>query len=597
MKKVWFLSLLAVPIAAAFIAGAWLGWGTAVTSSAPPGRKVLYWVDPMHPAYKSDKPGIAPDCGMALEPVYADDPGGAGQPRVPGAVMLPDDKRQLIGVRVGTVESQPSTRTLRTVGRVTADDNRLYRVVAASEGLVTRLSDSTAGTLVRKQDLLLTFFNRDYLRTQQPYFLALDYLDAAAKADTAADRLSQLRGQVRTSIDELIAFGMSEVQIVELAKTRRYTPDIQIRSPVTGYVLSRTVSPEQRFDRGADLYTIADLSRVWVLVDVFEAERVEVAPGTLVRVSLPGSPSRPIDARVSRALPQFDAESRTLKIRLEVANADYALRPGMFVDAELPVSRPRAVSVPVEAVVDTGARKTVFVDRGHSVFEPRRVETGWRADDRVEIVSGLQPGERIVLSGAFMLDSESRMKAAAMGVATPVTDPVCRMEIDEAKARAAGRTVTYHGEPYFFCSDDCKTKFQADPARYVAAPAPAPSGGRPAGPGPFAGLAPLRLPGLESLPAASAPPVIWQRPPVIGGTGPLLPGDGARLDDRRTAEIAIDPACGVVVARDGAVKAGLTSQYSGTTQFFSSVRCKALFDKAPERFVVQAPAPGAVRRD
>jgi Cu(I)/Ag(I) efflux system membrane fusion protein len=181
---------------------------------------------------------------------------------------------------------------------------------------------------------------------------------------------------------------------------------------------------------------------------------------------------------VSDVPPQFDPASQTMKVRLELANPGAALRPEMYVDVELDANRPEAVTVPADAVLDAGVRKTVFVEVGVGRFEPRDVETGWRAGGRVEIVRGLAAGERIVVSGTFLVDSESQLRAAGAGAAgsappapaaaaadgAPV-DPVCGMTVDAASAQAAGRTHVHGGKTYYFCSDGCRSAFAADPAR------------------------------------------------------------------------------------------------------------------------------------
>jgi YHS domain-containing protein len=170
---------------------------------------------------------------------------------------------------------------------------------------------------------------------------------------------------------------------------------------------------------------------------------------------------------MSDALPRFDAQSRTLKTRFELDNPGYLLQPDMFVDVEIAVEMPQAITVPADAVFDSGLRKTAFVDRGNGNFEARRVETGWRLGDRVEITRGLMEGERIVAAANFLLDSESRMKAVSAGVFTPQTDPVCGMEVDEKKAAAAGRTVVHEGRTYYFCADECKKQFEAAPGKWI----------------------------------------------------------------------------------------------------------------------------------
>jgi multidrug efflux pump subunit AcrA (membrane-fusion protein)/YHS domain-containing protein len=172
---------------------------------------------------------------------------------------------------------------------------------------------------------------------------------------------------------------------------------------------------------------------------------------------------------MSDSLPQFDPETRTLKTRFELDNPGNVLRPDMYVDVEIQAEMPEAVTVPADAIVDSGLRKIVFVDRGNGHFEPRRVETGWRVGDRVQVSKGLMAGERIVISGTFLIDSESRMKTAAMGMlGAPATDVVCGMDVDPKKATSAGRTAVHEGETYYFCSDECKQKFAKEPAKYVA---------------------------------------------------------------------------------------------------------------------------------
>ena len=178
---------------------------------------------------------------------------------------------------------------------------------------------------------------------------------------------------------------------------------------------------------------------------------------------------------MSEILPEFDPATLTLKVRLEMDNPGFTLRPGMFVDVEFPINLPPTVNVPVDAIMDSGLKQTVFVDRGNGYFEPRRVKTGWRLGDRVEIVEGLEPGERIVVSGNFLIDSESRMKLAAAGLFGEVTkDPVCGLNVDESKAKAAGFQNTFENQTYYFCSEACKQHFEKNPERYAGKPGEVP---------------------------------------------------------------------------------------------------------------------------
>jgi RND family efflux transporter MFP subunit len=235
-------------------------------------------------------------------------------------------------------------------------------------------------------------------------------------------------------------------------------------------VLARNAFTGLRFDRGTELFRIADLSKVWVLADVFENEAEYLKPGLQLKFTLPHQ-KKVFQAKVSDVLPQFDPATRTIKVRLEADNPGYALRPDMFVDVELPISLPPAIAVPADAVLDSGLKKTVFVDHGKGAFEPREVETGWRIGNRVEIVRGLKPGEQIVISANFLIDSESRLELAASGMYGTLTkDPVCGADVSINKAEKAGRKSTYQGKTYYFSFDECKEQFEKNPAHYVKKP-------------------------------------------------------------------------------------------------------------------------------
>jgi RND family efflux transporter MFP subunit len=471
MSKVRAVALSGVLVVAGFAAG------RLARSPAPAadGRTVLYWVDPMHPSYRSDKPGTAPDCGMQLEPVYADGapaPGAGAAPRPAGTVTAGAEVRQRQGVRLGTVERAPTTQALRLFGRVVPDETRVFVLNAAMDGSIRALSDVTAGSFVKKGQWLGAFFSADIRTPLQAYITALDVLDQDPLARVANGVRVSAGTNANTSaqfaVERLRGMGMSQRQIEALRQKRDIPLTIDIESPADGLVVSRGVSLGQRYERGAEWFRIANLEKVWILADLLEADAGLVRPGATARVTVPGQGGE-LTAVVSRVPPQFDATSRTLKVRLELDNPGSRLRPDQFVDVALDVERPAALTVPADAVVDTGLHQTVFVEVGEGVYEPRAVETGWRAGDRVEVVRGLQAGDRIVLSGTFLVDSESQLKAAAAGVhGAAVKDPVCGMEVDEARARAAGWTVERRGKTLSFCSDGCRRRFLEAPDRYAA---------------------------------------------------------------------------------------------------------------------------------
>ena len=465
MRKGPLALLILACVVVAFLAGTWVAhWGASKRPAG--GKKVLYYVDPMHPAYKSDKPGIAPDCGMQLEPVYEDGSaaGGGSSPSIPGTVTLSAEKQQAFGVAVRTVEKVPWTATARILGKVAADEARTYRITAATEIWVRKAFPPTTGSFVRKDEPLAAYYTGGFLAAANAYMYALDTRRRHSQtADVSQAQAQNLDFQMRQAVGNLINMGVSQSQIREMENTGKVSEFVEIRSPSDGFILVRGVSEGQFVPVGSELYRIADLGKVWVLADLFEHESRFVRAGQTVKVLYQG---RTYDARVGKILPQFDPVSRTFKVRLEMDNPEYVFRPDMFVDVELPINLPDSLTAPASAVIDTGSRRTVFVDRGNGYFEPRRVETGWRFGDRIEITKGLMEGERIVVSGNFLVDSESRMRLAAAGLPEDyVLDPVCGMGVDPKKA--GERKSTYKGRTYYFCNPDCRTKFDSAPRKYI----------------------------------------------------------------------------------------------------------------------------------
>jgi multidrug efflux pump subunit AcrA (membrane-fusion protein)/YHS domain-containing protein len=392
----------------------------------------------------------------------------------PGTVRITPERQQAIGVRVGVVDKKPVTHTLRILGRVAADETKIYRINASVDGWIKEIYPNSVGSLVKKDEVLATFYSPQFLDAEQGYLYALGTVERLGPGR----RLELGRKEapnpaaldpyvVQRQIDVLRGMGMGDTQIEEVGRTRQITQDIKITAPADGFVIARNVSPEQRFLKGTELYRTADLSRVWILADVFEHEARYFKPGVKAKVHLPHQ-KRTYQATVSEVLPIFDATTRTLKVRLETDNPEFVLRPDMFVDVELPISLPPTVTVPADAVLDSGLKKTVFVDRGNGFFEPLEVETGWHIGNRVEIVKGLKPGERIVISGNFLIDSESRLELAAAGmVGTLSKDPVCGVDVSINKAEKAGRKSVYKGKTYYFSSNECKEKFEKNPGAFV----------------------------------------------------------------------------------------------------------------------------------
>jgi len=423
------VTAVAVALVGGSFAGAnWRAHQSGAAHASAPATTI--YTCPMHANYRSDHPGNCPICGMPLEAVRAGGATAGGNALPHGAVQVSPERQQAIGVRLGVVNRVAGARLLRTTGRVAPDENRTYPIVAAVSGWIRNVESVATGDAVKKDQVLASFLppEVEFKSAQQSYYTGLEAFYRMAVTQSQPQSRPQshpsLRGEVIDQMaDPLRSMGVSNSQLREMAKSRELVQDIRVESPVDGVVLKRSVSAGLRFDRGFELYRIADLDRVWILADVYRHQLPFIRRGASVRITT-AQESRALTATVSPSEPMFDEATATLKVRLEAANPRRALKPGMLVDVEFPVDLPAALVVPADAIVDSGLRKTVFVDRGNGYFEPRPVETGWRAGDDVAVTKGLMPGERIVVSGTFFVDSESRMKAATHGAsAAPVLDP------------------------------------------------------------------------------------------------------------------------------------------------------------------------------
>jgi membrane fusion protein, copper/silver efflux system len=415
MKRILAVAVVAASVGAGSLTGGtWRAhrFGAAQASA----HAATVYTCPMHPDYHSDHPGNCPVCGMTLEEERpkAATSGDAGVPAPPpGSIQVSAERQQAIGVRLGVASRIGGTRLLRTTGRVAPDENRTYPIVAAVSGWIRGVESVTTGDTVSKDQPLATVFTPDpqLESAEEAYYEGLEMLYRGASAPqvrshggrTAVEEVERLADAVRS-------LGVPNSQLRQLAKRREVEHDIRVESPVDGVVLKRSVSSGLRFDRGFEFYRIADLNRVWILADVYRDQLPFIRRGGSARITTTAD-RQALSAIVSPSEPIFDEAAQTLKVRLEASNPRLALKPGMFVDVELRLALPPTLVVPADAIVDSGLRKTVFVDRGNGSFEPRLVETGRHLGDDVEVTRGLADGERIVVSGTFFIDSESRMKA------------------------------------------------------------------------------------------------------------------------------------------------------------------------------------------
>ncbi|MBI1871291.1 MAG: efflux RND transporter periplasmic adaptor subunit [Chlamydiae bacterium] len=380
-------------------------------------KKILYWTDPMMPDFKADKPGQSP-MGMDLVPVYEEEGGVMESGQVPmgySSILLSPEKMQLVGVKTAQVKKQILSKTIRTVGRVKVDETKMVRVHPKVEGWVEAIFAKYEGDKVKKGQPLFSFYSPDFVTAEQEYLTALSILKGVAP-DASWDVKKDAEDNVRSSHQRLLWWDISEEQIEQLEKSGSPSKTLTIASPIDGVVIEKNVFAGKFMERGSEFYSLADLSIVWVDADVYEYDLPLVAVGEEGRVTLPSDSKKSFRGKIIYISPMLKPETRTAVARLELDNSDFALKAEMYVNVEIAIDFGERLAVPVDAVLDTGVRKIIFVSKEKGIFEPREITLGVKTDQWVEVKSGLSEGETVVTSGNFLIDSESRLKAAIQGV-------------------------------------------------------------------------------------------------------------------------------------------------------------------------------------
>jgi RND family efflux transporter MFP subunit len=392
----------------------WRGGSHATASAKQPAaatqKRILYWYDPMHPAYHSDKAGIAPDCGMALVPMYESKTPAEQASTETGLIHMPATQQRALGVRLTTVEEESVSRTLRTSGVVTADETRIAHVHVKTSGWVEDVYANFVGQLVHRGQALFTVYSPDLVATQQEYLIAKRGQQQLGHSqyDEVAKSSQSLMDSAR---ERMKLWDLTDKQIANLDRTGEVSKTITVYSPVSGFITDRKAFPHISTSGDTDLYTIADLSRVWVTADVFEADLPYVKVGQKAVIHFPYAPGQSITGRVGYSYPVLDPLTHTAKIRIDVANPGMVLKPNMLADVELTIDYGRHLVVPAEAVLNSGTMQTVFFSRDDTTFEPRMVTMGATVDGKTILTSGVKKGETIVESGNFLLDSDTRLNA------------------------------------------------------------------------------------------------------------------------------------------------------------------------------------------
>jgi RND family efflux transporter MFP subunit len=412
-KQVFIAVLIGIAWAGGYGYGRWYG----NTGSGHAERKVLYWVDPMHPWYKSDKAGIAPDCNMKLVPVYEGEAAkyekrASGLP--PGTVGITPEKQQLIGIEYGTADYTSAGDSIRAVAKVALDETRVAKVQTKIEGWIDQVYVDFTGKVVEKGQPLLTIYSPEALATQQELLLAMK-----AQHQMHDSPVHELMGSTENLVaaarKRLELWDITEEQVDRIVKTGEPMKNLTLYAPIGGYVMERNAFPRQRITPDTMLYTVADLSSVWVIADVYEYEAANVKLNQPADFTLAYLPGRVFHGKVSYVMPQVDPNTRTMKVRIQLENPGNVLKQEMYGDVELKTGGARVLTVPQSAVLNSGQRQVVFVDHSNGYLEPREVKVGTQYAGRIEIRGGLKAGERIVVSGNFLVDSESQIQAATAG--------------------------------------------------------------------------------------------------------------------------------------------------------------------------------------
>lgn len=380
-------------------------------AAAPVERKILYWQDPMHPAYRSDKPGIAPDCGMKLVPVYAEEAEAMAE-MPPGTVRLSTEKQQLVGVTLGRAEVQALSKTVRAVAKIAYDESHIVHAHTKVDGWIEEIFVDYVGATVEPGQKLFTLYSPELLSTQQEFLIALKARRELSSSPTP-EIARGTEALYQAARDRLRLWDVSEEQIRHLEETGQPQRTITFYAEHGGVVIERKAYEHLRVDKDTDLYMIADLSRVWAIAEVYEHEASLISIGQRARMTLTALPGRAFAGRVNFLYPQLDPQTRTLKVRMDLDNPGLQLRPEMFANVEFEVSLGRQLVVPESAVLDSGLKQYVFLNRGDGYFEPREVRVGMRTGGFVVIDGGLKAGDEVVTSANFLIDSESKLKATA----------------------------------------------------------------------------------------------------------------------------------------------------------------------------------------
>ncbi len=417
MKPTLKIGLAAVAVAAVVILAYWLG---SLRSHATSGvqmeqlkntPKILYY---RHPMGLPDTSNVMKQDSMGMDYIAVYE--GEEEPSEGGMVIkISVDKVQKLGVKTTQASMRQLHRNVRAVGRIEADERLVYTIAPKFEGWVDQLHVNATGDVVKVGLSLFDVYSPELISAQREYLISIKGL--SAMKDAGAEAQSGMQELAQASLMRLLSWDISDEDLRKLRESGEVKRTIAYRSPVTGIVMEKAALKGMRFMPGEMLYKIADLSMLWIIADVSEQESGLIRVGQFAKIQLDAYPGREFSSRVSYVYPTLNQQTRTTPVRLEIANPNGNLRPGMFAQVELSGlgSKGRVVSVPDSAVIYSGRREIVLVELSEGRYEARVVKLGQRSDDYVEIKEGVADGEKVVVSANFLIDAESNLKAVISG--------------------------------------------------------------------------------------------------------------------------------------------------------------------------------------
>jgi RND family efflux transporter MFP subunit len=398
------------------------GAAPAAGSAAAPGgsagkgeRKIRFYRNPMNPGVTSPVPA-KDEMGMDYVPVYEDEI-ETGKSSVEGysTVKVGAESLRLTGVQTAPAVRERVSRSVRAVGNVVPDERRVRRVQTKIEGWIEKLHVSFTGQAVTKGQPLLDMYSPELVASQREYLVAVQ-MHERMKGNPYIEEREMAEQLVQSSRRRLELFDVPQALIDELLKTGKPRRAVTINAPVSGYVTAKEVFEGMRVMPGMELFTVTDLSRIWIEADLYEYEARSVRLGQAATLAPAYDPGLRLKGKVAYVYPTLSPESRTLKVRFEFPNSGLRLKPQMYADVFLELDSATGVVIPDSALIDSGVRQIVFVDLGGGSLEPREVKVGVRGDGKVQILSGVKEGERVAVRANFLLDSESRLRAALAGM-------------------------------------------------------------------------------------------------------------------------------------------------------------------------------------